>query len=302
MLPMDYSILIPVYNEDVTELVHSLHQQMLLLEQSGELIILDDASPSVAVRKRNQELGKLENVIYRESNENIGRSRARNKLADLSSGKGLLYLDADVSIPSNAFLKQYQDYFQREMVVVGGHYYSKQRPVHSLLLNWNYARKYEAKPAEVRQKNVYRGFISMNFLIPRTWIKTIGFPTNVKGWGHEDTLFGHLLEKKNLSVLHIDNPVLHLGLSEASEYLKKQEEAIQQALVLAERYPGFSYRLMEVHRNLPLAVKKVLHFSSNILIPALSSCTRQTNSPFLLNVYKLIYYNSAILEKDGIPT
>lgn len=299
---MDYSILIPVYNEDVTELVQSLHRQMQGLEQSGELIILDDASPSDAIRKRNRELGKLEYVIYRELNENIGRSQVRNKLADFSGGKTLLYLDADVSVSSDAFLKGYQDYFQRETVVVGGHFYSEHRPVRSLLLNWKYARKYEAKSAPLRQKNVYRGFISMNFLIPRTWVKAIGFPTDVKGWGHEDTLFGHLLEKKKLSVIHIDNPVQHLGLSEAGDYLKKQEQAIQQALVLAERYPGFSYRLMEVHRCLPIKLKKALQLGSKVLLPALSSLTRQTHSPFLLNIYKLIYYNSLILEKDEIST
>ena len=297
---MDYSILIPVYDEDVTELVHKLHEEMVNLEYSGELIVLDDASPVNSNKEKNRKLEKLRLVFYRELQENVGRSEARNILADLSSGKKLLFLDADVRIGEDGFLKKYLPFIEKENVVVGGHVYSQEKPDPRLLLNWNYAIQYESKPAKERQKNAYRGFISMNFMIPRKWIREIRFPAYLKGWGHEDTLFGYLLERKNLPVVHIDNPVVHLGLSESKVYLKKQREAIHQALDLAERHPGFSYRLMEVHRSLPGTLRKILRIGSGILLPTLSGLCRLSHSPFLLNAYKMVYYNSVIRRGDKV--
>ena len=295
---MDYSILIPVYNEDVSALVKRLHSQICKLDKPGELILLDDASPSYSQRLRNRKLAELSSVKYVQLDNNTGRSAVRNQLADLSIGKNLIFLDADVSIPDEYFLKRYQDYFDKEQVVVGGHEYTREKPKPSLLLNWNYGRKYESKPAAKRNQNAYGGFISMNFMIPRQWIKKNKFPEDVTGWGHEDTLFGHLLKKEKLPVIHIDNPVIHLGLSETSVFLKKQREAIRQAILLAERYPEFSYRLSKFYCDLPGLMKKALHGTSWLLLPLLSHLCRLTHSPLILNIYKLVFFASVQKKKN----
>jgi glycosyltransferase involved in cell wall biosynthesis len=262
------------------------------LKYSGELIVLDDASPSEHFRKKNAVLDKLEGVSYIQMEENLGRSKARNRLADEANGAQLLFLDADIDIVNNDFLIEYARFFHEKIVLVGGHLYTRIQPEKKLLLNWNYARKYESKPASLRQKKPYRGFISMNFMIPREEFLDLQFPTELKGWGHEDTLFAHLLEKRGVQIRHIDNPVLHLGLSETEQYLEKQREAIEQALVLIKRYPGFGYRLTEVHNKIPVKLRSLLKLSSGILLPTLSALCRLTNAPLILNAYKLVYYNS----------
>jgi hypothetical protein len=49
----------------------------------------------------------------------------------------------------------------------------------------------------------------------------------MEGYGHEDTLFGYDLKKNNIEVLHIDNPLVHIGLESNSLFLTKTRESIR---------------------------------------------------------------------------
>ena len=49
----------------------------------------------------------------------------------------------------------------------------------------------------------------------------------MEGYGHEDTLFGYDLKKNNIKVLHIDNPLVHIGLESNSLFLLKTRESIR---------------------------------------------------------------------------
>ena len=56
----------------------------------------------------------------------------------------------------------------------------------------------------------------------------------LKGYGHEDTLFGLELKKKNISIKHITNPLCHIGLENFEDYLAKTEEGIKNLKRLIE--------------------------------------------------------------------
>ena len=85
------SILIPVYNFSVVELVTKLHQQALALEKVNfEVIILDDGSTD-DFKQTNRAIKHLPHVQYAELTENVGRSAIRNLLAQRARGRLLTF-------------------------------------------------------------------------------------------------------------------------------------------------------------------------------------------------------------------
>lgn len=75
-------------------------------------------------------------------------------------------------------------------------------------------------------------------------------PEVIQGYGHEDTLFSSLLEKAEIPIKHIDNPVVHLGLENNQRFLEKGAQAIQNLVLLAEKgYPQHQHRLYQTWRS-----------------------------------------------------
>ncbi len=66
-----------------------------------------------------------------------------------------------------------------------------------------------------------------NFLINKNVLKEIRFDERLLNYGHEDTLFGFLLRKNNISITHIDNPVLNGDIETNPEYICKTNESVK---------------------------------------------------------------------------
>ena len=102
------SILIPTYNYDCRRLVSDLYQQA---EQAGieyEIIVADDASPTYIYKEKNREINHLPNCRLIELQENVGRSRIRNRLADEALHEWILFMDCDAEVISkNSRFEQY---------------------------------------------------------------------------------------------------------------------------------------------------------------------------------------------------
>lgn len=64
-----------------------------------------------------------------------------------------------------------------------------------------------------------------NFVIKKSILKTVGFDERLTSYGHEDTLFGFHLKKKNVQVMHIHNPILNGDLETNSSYVLSAEKA-----------------------------------------------------------------------------
>lgn len=221
------SILIPVYNYDVRELVENLHQQAMDTRVDFEIVVIDDASDD-EFRKINTEIQSLRYINYLEEKINLGRSKIRNKLARLAKYDNLLYLDCDSGIILKNFISTYLNALGKSKVIYGGRLYSDNADISvHYKLHWLYGIKREQSPARERSIEPNRSFQTNNFLINRELLLDICFNEKITGYGHEDTLFGYELKKRQITIEHIDNPVVHLGLESNEEFLRKTREGIK---------------------------------------------------------------------------
>jgi glycosyltransferase involved in cell wall biosynthesis len=223
---MGLSVLIPVYNTLVGDLVNELHTQASKLTIPFEIIIADDCS-ELSTSYLNMKLRSLPHLTYNILSENIGRSKIRNLLFKEAKYENCIIMDGDVAIRNPDFLINYLKELKPGVVVCGGHTYSASPPENSEhLLHWKYGTNVEVKSAAERNKNPYSGFKTVCFAIQKTLFEKIKFEESVSGYGHEDTLFGIALQKAEIKVIHTDNPVIHLGLDETYTFLEKQKQAI----------------------------------------------------------------------------
>lgn len=221
------SVLIPVYNYDVRELVEEIHKQASQERVDFEILVIDDASEQ-EFREINRQLITLPHVEYLEEDINLGRSKIRNKLAERAIYNNLLYMDCDSGIVNPDYINTYISNIGRSPVIYGGRLYDKTEQVNKpYRLHWLYGIKREQSSAHHRRVEPNRSFQTNNFLINKELLQSIGFNEKITGYGHEDTLFGYELKKRNISIEHIDNPVVHLGLEPGEEFLRKTREGIK---------------------------------------------------------------------------
>ncbi len=221
------SILIPVYNFDVRDLVKELHYQASYENIQFEIILLDDGSEE-EYKSVNSGLGNLNNVLYKEEPINLGRSKIRNKLASIASYNHLIFMDCDSGITNADYIKNYVKLVDNYPIVCGGTVYSSSSKVpDTQKLHWLHGLKREQWPAKVRNQEPNKSFHTNNFLISKQLLQTIGFNEKIIGYGHEDTLFGYELQKRGVAIFHVDNPVMHIGLESNEEFLRKTREGIK---------------------------------------------------------------------------
>jgi GT2 family glycosyltransferase len=111
---------------------------------------------------------------------------------------------------------------------MAGRIYDVTKPVtEDYKLHWLYGIKREQWPAKIRRKEPNKSFQTNNFMISKEVLQNIGFNEKIIGYGHEDTLFGYDLQKHNIGIFHIDNPVIHMGLESNEEFLRKTREGLK---------------------------------------------------------------------------
>lgn len=217
------SILIPAYNYNITQMVDDLHKQATRLSLEFEIMVMEDGSTFYL--SENKTIAKLEHVRYLPLKENIGRSAIRNRLADEARYEHLLFLDCDAGIPDD-FIQRYVTYCDNHSVVSGGRIYEKNiAPQYSLISK--YGRKKEENTTEkLKKRGKYKPFTSPNFLIPKSIFCNIRFDETIVGYGHEDTIFGIMLQRAGFDVKRINNPVIHIGIENNQEFIAKTEKAL----------------------------------------------------------------------------
>ncbi len=290
------SILIPIFNFDVTDLVLELNKQAGAAKIKYEIILLDDASTD-SYREINRTLSQKDHIRYIEETDNIGRSKIRNKLASLASYPYLLFMDCDSQILNPDYIATYLKYCKEDIVVYGGRVYSNQKPAEQeLLLRWKHGKSREEFSADERIKSPNKSFMTNNFLISVSLFKKIRFNEEMEGYGHEDTLFGYDLKRKNIEVLHIDNPLVHIGLESNSLFLIKTRESVQNLKNIFKQN-GYEKLLIEDIRllvyykffrktNLDSLVRLLFRISEKLLVRNLLS---KNPNLFVYDLFKLGY-------------
>ena len=246
------SILVPVFNQDVTLLVNTLHQQAKAAGIIAEILVMDDGSTSPSAKSANAQLpDSLNTVTYLPLPLNVGRHLIRHKMAMAAQYNQLLFLDADSGIPDDGWLQRYLDTSSNNTVLVGGriyhHHQLGQEPLHS-----KYGKAREDKGAEKRNRHPYRSFMTCNVMFPKKVFLSLLIDARLTGYGHEDTFIGLQLEQQSVPVLHINNPVFHDEVITDQQFIRKQKEAIQSLWLLYNSYSkqlSFekSVRLIKTH-------------------------------------------------------
>lgn len=221
------SVLIPVYNFGIVPLVSNLHLQLTLANVAFEIRVYDDGS-APEYKKKNLPLITLENVVYHELPYNIGRSSIRNRLAEEARFENLLFLDGDMEVMANDYIKNVvSNLANKNTIVIGGTCYAPAPPANTeYLLHWYAGKTKEEKPASHRNVNPYSSFTLNNMLIHKQVFLSIKLNEFFQTYGHEDSFFGYQLAQKGIRVAHIDNPICHIGLNSANDYLKKTQSAV----------------------------------------------------------------------------
>jgi glycosyltransferase involved in cell wall biosynthesis len=283
------SILIPVYNYDIRNLVKNLSDQASRLSIPVEIICIDDFSQE-SYKMVNKEVADYPYVCYFEEQFNRGRTSIRNYLTHKASFEYILFLDCDSTIVSEDFLQKYIAAPDAE-VKVGGTVYTTQAPDDwTYRLHWLAGSKREARPATERKKAPYSSLTVNNIFIKKKVFQKVLLNEAIKGYGHEDTLFGMDLKANNINLLHIDNPVLHAGLNDFNSYLSKTREGLRNLhLILQMQDTPIHTNLL----NLYTTLKKyrcigLVRFILGLIYPILLK-NLQSKSPSLLafDLFKL---------------
>ncbi len=278
------SILIPIYNYNGIKLVTDLHAQAQAMGIVFEIIVADDHSPNSP--NANEAINHLVFAKYVYLPQNLGRSGARNWLAQNAQYAYLLFIDGDMGVRSGDFLRKYVDVLAEKRVVCGGHFYDKELPSEEFLLHWTYGRTREERPAKIRNLAPYQGFVPSNFVIPKDVFLSIEFDESIKGYGHEDTLFGESLQQKGIEVRHIDNGLVHLGLSTDAAFMDKVDVAVKNLRFLEEKYGFAETKLQQTARKIqflsPILRWLPIHFLRRQVL--------KRKNLRLLDFYKLLIY------------
>jgi len=229
------SILIPIYNFDVRQLVHELHAQGCLLDVPFEIICVEDASSPDFV-KINQELIELKHLKIEVLSQNVGRSKIRNYLANKANYDYLLFMDCDSMPTTSSYLLNYCKHLSPDKLLYGGRCYQKQAPSDAeLYFHWYYGKNREESSSLLRQQQPHKSFMTNNFLIPRAIFNKIKFDEELTQYGHEDTIFGLELKNRNITILHLDNPLEHIGIEKNIVFINKSKQAIQNLYLLHKK-------------------------------------------------------------------
>ena len=254
------SVLAPFYREDPSHLLRALDAEAAPMAGTVEIITLDDGSAD------DRLAGLVSNTIGRMSSParfvrrvmNVGRAKARNRLAEEARGDWLLFLDSDMAPDSQHFLGAYLDLIEAEgpPVVCGGFslHQAPDDPDHAL--HRHMALKSDCLPAAQRNLAPEKHVFTSNLLVRRDVFEVVRFDEDFRGWGWEDVEWAMRVSRDH-PIVHIDNPATHLGLDGAAVIAAKYEQSaanfgrvVAEHLHLVETYP--SYRLAKAMKHAPL--------------------------------------------------
>lgn len=290
------SILIPTKDYNCRTLVESLHRQADATGIEYEIIVGEDGS-SPNGQSLNAPLAQLPHCRIVIEQNNVGRARIRNILAQEARGLNILFIDSDAVAEHNDIIQLYTQALKENVVVCGGLYHSETPLTNSCTLRHRYERAADKRrSAKERNKAPYDRFTTFCFAIRRELFLDIKFDESIRNYGYEDTLFGYELRKKGVQIKHIDAPLLHIGLESNRVYLAKIEESLHTLLQLQDKIAPTT--LLRCYTRL-----KSMHLTGAVLLawrvlrPLLrTNLLSKYPSLTLLNFYKIGYYCSISLK------
>lgn len=257
---MQLSLGILVYQLDPEPLVDQLKLQLRSLNLEAEIIIYDDGSgeDQQVLLMDNFEQDALIKLVL--AGKNLGRAAARNRLAAHCQGEYLMMIDGDAQIDNANFVASYWNAAQKGGVVVGGKKLSTTKPLKHCELRFKYAKNREIRESDRDAKSNFQSFQTNCFLIDTEAFNLAQFDENLKGYGHEDSLFGLMLKKAGYKLVIIDMPSLYPADENSIDFLKKTDQALANLLYIQKAYPEFrqSFPLLKLCQKLEALKLKLL--------------------------------------------
>ena len=220
----ELSILIPVYNSDCRQLVNELSRQAKTIAGlKYEIRVADDGSIDRHMVALCEEVSALPNVCFEDRRVNIGRAAIRNLLAQQARYSWLLFMDGDMSIPSDSFISKWLE-ADIEQVGYGGYVVGNGDQS-----NLRYIYEKQCEPmhrAEERRKRPFLHFHTCNFMIAKDLMLQFPFDERFHHYGYEDVLFGKQLHKAGIQISHLDNPAGFYDFEDNIHFVSKTEEGL----------------------------------------------------------------------------
>ncbi|WP_283635888.1 glycosyltransferase family 2 protein [Aquaticitalea lipolytica] len=285
------SVLIPVYNYNIVDLVEEIHQQLMQCAIAFEIIVIDDCSTEPF--SENTKIDTLSHTVFTVLDNNIGRSAIRNLLAKKANYSTLLFVDAGTFPKEENFIASYLNSIHKD-VVIGGMMPKEKAPEKPYKLRWLYTKTREASyDSNGENRHV---LISSNFLIKKSVIETYPFDESLTTYGNEDVLFFHTLQANEIDLSFINNPVLHAADDDANTYVNKAESTIRNLIFLLEanKLDEKKFKIAVLHSKLKKVMldKLVLLVFKTTKPILLKNFNSSSPSILLFDFYKLGYYCS----------
>lgn len=286
------SILIPTHDYTCYQLVADLHRQADSLGIPYEIIVAEDGSRSQVDIIANHKIEELSHCRHLIRRENIGPAAIRNWMAQEAIYNWILFIDSDARVEKEDFLHTYYIYMGKADVVAGGLYHPTKNDDPHRSLRFKYEKAADLhRSASERSLHPYEKFTPFNVMMRRSTFLCIRFDETCRDYGYEDALFGVELMRKKISILHIDNPLIHMGLDTNEAFLRKSETALRNLQMLNGRMAGHSAvenAYWKLHRwHLGWAIRTFHQGLGGLLRRNLLS---PHPSLFLFSLYKLGYY------------
>lgn len=280
----ELSILIPTFNDPCSTLVRNLHQQAETLGMTYEILVADDGSTQEKVLEENRSINALPHCQLIERGVNAGRASIRNFLAQQARYAWLLFIDSDMVVCRNDYLRKYAS-CEETPIVDGGVVIGACKPGNLRSL-YEKAAESQHTPEE-RQLSPYRDFHTANFMIKRTLMLQQPFDERFKSYGYEDVLFGKAMEKASVPILHIDNPMSFEIFEDNEHFVSKTEEGLRTLYEFRNELQGYS-RLLDRIQTLPHTPIRCWHQ----LFGAIERrhLTSRRPSLWVFNLYKIGYF------------
>ena len=237
----ELSVIIPVYNWDITLLVEALAREIVSgnLYDEIEIVIADDCSSREYREKNQQEINKYSFCRYYEQKKRGGRSVVRNFLVKQTKYPFVLMLDADMLPDKDNFLSEYRQQISLpdQKIICGGYSYKK-RILQGREYDFYYykGKKTEEISAKERNETPWRYLFTGNVLVHRDVLDKIGFDENFVNYGYEDIEWGIRLSC-NYPIHHVDNTCSHLGLIQKNKAFVRMRSSIPNFLRLKTLHP-----------------------------------------------------------------
>jgi glycosyltransferase involved in cell wall biosynthesis len=234
------SVLIPFYRDDPRPLLRALVNQC---SNQIEILALDDGMPDpVLTRAVVNDMQKLDgSVRLLASRKNLGRSGARNALAENANASWVLFLDADMRI-DDRFIDQWLEVIcgtDADAVFGGYEPVSPQNPKHHVHAKLAHAS--DVMTASERQSENPYSVCSSNICVRSEAFQACSFDTQFTGWGWEDTSWALSFDQQ-FKISHVDNPAGHTGLQSVDGLITKFKQSGPNFARLLELHPVYRER------------------------------------------------------------